>query len=409
MRPFKTHITEAKEGRNLHLEHLEDQVLNRGAAGAQEAINFLHSLKDMLSGHVEKPINITTKWDGAPAVFCGINPENGKFFVGTKGVFNKEAKLNYTEKDIDANHPSEGLNAKLKTCLFYLSKLGITGILQGELMFTKGEVVTKAIEGSKYITFTPNTITYAIPLAQTQLVSRILKAQLGIIFHTSYHGSTMGNLKASYTVDLGRLKHTKEVWYRDASLVDQSGTVSFTVEETARLSAILTKATSMFAGINAKILNQIALNATFREPIKVFNNSKVRAGEPITNTTEHTNELIRWLDKKMSKDIGEAKQPETKRKRTQEKTDVLGFLRSHAAELRDIFNLQNQLVYAKMMIVNKLQTVQGTHKFYKTADGYAVAGDEGFVAVDHIGNAVKLVDRLSFSHQNFTATKAWTK
>jgi len=406
---FKTHITEAKEGKNVHLEHLEDQVLNRGAAGVQEALNFLHSLKEMLSGHVEKPINITTKWDGAPAVFCGINPDNGKFFVGTKGVFNKEAKLNYTEKDIDANHPSEGLNAKLKTCLFYLSKLGITGILQGELMFTKGDVVTKTIEGQKYITFTPNTITYAIPLSQTQLVERIHKAQLGIVFHTSYHGSSMSNLKANYTVDIGRLKHTKDVWFRDASLVDQSGTVSFTVEESQHLLGVLEKAAGFFHNINNKILNQIALNATFREPIKIFNNSKVREGEAITNTTEHTNELIRWLDKKMTKDIGDAKQPETKRKRTQEKTEVLGFLRSHSADLRDIFNLQNQLVYAKMIVVNKLQTVQGTHKFYKTADGYAVAGDEGFVAVDHIGNAVKLVDRLSFSHQNFTATKNWTK
>lgn len=384
-------------------------MLNRGAAGAQEAINFLHSLRNMLTGHIEKPINVTTKWDGAPAVFCGINPDNGKFFVGTKGIFNKDAKLNYTEKDIDKNHPSEGLNAKLKTCLFYLSKLGITGILQGELMFTKGDVVTKAIEGIKYITFTPNTITYAIPLDQTQLVERIHKAQLGIVFHTSYHGSSMSNLKANYTVDLGRLKHTKDVWFRDASLVDQSGTVSFTAEESQSLAVVLAKATAIFQGLNAKILNQIALSDTFRSPIKIFNNSKVRAGEPINNTTEHTNELIRWINTKLTKDIGDAKQPDTKRKRTQEKTEVLGFLRSHAAELKMIFDLQNQLVYAKMMIVNKLQTVQGTHKFYKTADGYAVAGDEGFVAVDHIGNAVKLVDRLSFSHQNFTATKNWTK
>ena len=103
---FKQFLTEAtKEGKNVHLEHIEDEVLNGGTAGARSAINFLQSLRDMLAGHAKTKVNITTKWDGAPAIFCGINPENGKFFVGTKGVFAKNAKLNYTDEDIDKNHP----------------------------------------------------------------------------------------------------------------------------------------------------------------------------------------------------------------------------------------------------------------------------------------------------------------
>lgn len=404
---LKTFITESSEGKNVHLEHLEDQVLNRGVDGAREAINFLRSLRDMLSGHTEKPINVTTKFDGAPAVVCGINPETGKFFVGTKGVFNKNAKLNYTEHDIDQNHPSEGLNQKLKACLRYLPKLGIKGILQGDLMFTKGDVKSEAIEGEKYVTFTPNTLTYAIP-AGTTLASRILAAALGIVFHTEYHGTTIANLKASYKVDLGYLHHTKEVWFRDASLVDESGTVSFTVAETAHCTSLLSVAGTMFQAINGKVLNQIALNTVYRDYLKTFHNSKVREGVAITNTVQHTNEFIRWLDAKMTLAIGEAKQPDTKRKRTQEKTLVLGFFRAHSSDLRDIFNLTNQLVYAKLLIVQKLQQVQGTRKFFKTADGYQVAGDEGYVVVDHLGSAVKLVDRLQFSHQNFTAAKNWS-
>jgi len=114
---FSDFLTESKEGKNLHLEHLEDEVLNNGVVGARSAINFLQSLRDMLAGRSATKINVTTKWDGAPAIFVGTNPENGKFFVGTKGVFAKNAKLNYTEEDIDNNHPGEGLNHKLKTAL----------------------------------------------------------------------------------------------------------------------------------------------------------------------------------------------------------------------------------------------------------------------------------------------------
>jgi hypothetical protein len=233
MLPFKEHINESAD-KNLHLEHLEDQVLNRGVDGAREAIDFLRSLRDMLAGHVEKPINITTKWDGAPAVFCGINPENGKFFVGTKGVFAKNAKLNYTEADIAKNHESEGLQEKLRICLRYLPKLGIKGILQGDMMYSKGDLKSQTIEGEKYITFTPNTITYAIPMKQTVLADRILKSHMGIIFHTEYHGKTMSSLKASFRIDIGYLNHTKDVWFRDASFVDQSGTATFTADETDR-------------------------------------------------------------------------------------------------------------------------------------------------------------------------------
>jgi len=407
MQPFKEHITEAAE-KNLHLEHLEDQVFNAGVDGARQAINFLQSLRDMLSGHVERPVNVTTKWDGAPAVICGINPDNGKFFVGTKGVFNKTAKLNYTEKDVDANHPSEVLNHKLKMCLWYLPKLGIKGILQGDLMFTKGDIKSESIEGQKYVTFTPNTITYAIP-ANTTLASRLLAASVGIVFHTEYHGTSMSKLKASYNIDLGHLNHTKDVWFRDASFIDLTGTATFTAEETLHCATLISTAAAMFQSLNGKILNQIALNETYRGWVKQFNNSKIREGQSITNTTGHTNEFVRWLDARMSAAIGDAKQPDTKRKRTQEKTTVLGFFRAHAADLKAIFDLQNQLVYAKLLIVRKLGQAQSTHKFYRTSDGYQVAGDEGYVAIDHIGNAVKLVDRLSFSHQNFNASKSWDK
>jgi hypothetical protein len=408
---FKEFLTEAsKEGKNVHLEHIEDEVLNRGVGGARDAINFLRSLRDMLAGHSSSKVNLTTKWDGAPAVFAGVNPENGKFFVGTKSVFNKDAKLNYTEKDIDNNHPSGGLNAKLKVALRYLPKLGIEGVLQGDMMFTKGDIDKQVIDGVSYITFQPNTIVYAVP-ADSQLASAMLAAQIGVVFHTSYTGKTIDDMKASFNIDINHLTKTKDVWFRDAYFVDASGTASFTEDETKEITSLLSSAGSLFQQINPLTLNRIAASESLLIPIKTYNNTKVRAGEHIKDTRAHTLGLIKWMEDKLNKEILGVKMEKTKQKKQQEKNELMRFFRQNAGELKKIFDLQNYIVDSKNMVIKKLQAMkQVTGSFVRTDDGFKVTNPEGFVAVDKLkGSAVKLVDRLEFSHQNFNAAKNWSK
>ena len=407
---FIEFITEAKEGKNLHLEHIEDEVLNRGVPGTRDAINFLQSLRDMLAGSSSNRVNVTTKWDGAPAVFCGINPENGKFFVGTKGVFNASAKLNYTEDDIDKNHPGEGLNAKLKVALRYLPKLGIKGVLQGDMMFSKGDIKEQTIDGVKYIIFQPNTIVYAVP-SGSKLASSMIAAQLGIVFHTSYTGKTMADMKSSFNIDIKNLTTTKDVWFRDAYFVDASGTATFTENETKQITTILSRAGGLFRTVNSMALNRIATTEMIQLQIKTFNNTKVRAGEPIKNVNQHTRELIRWVEDRLNKEIIAAKKEETKQKRQFEKNELMRFYRNNALELEKIFQIQNDIVDAKNMVIKKLQQMkQVTGTFLRTDDGFRITNPEGFVAVDTLkGNAVKLVDRLEFAHANFTAQKAWDK
>jgi len=406
---FTQFLNEAKEGKNLHLEHIEDEVLNRGVPGARDAINFLQSLRDMLAGHAQSKVNVTTKWDGAPAVFCGINPENGKFFVGTKGVFNANPKLNYTDADIDANHTSAGLNSKLKVALRYLPKLGIKGVLQGDMMFAKGDIDEKVIDGQSYITFQPNTIVYAVP-SDAKLARMMLSAQMGIVFHTSYTGKTMADMNASFNIDIGHLTTTKDVWFRDASFTDASGTATFTAEETSTITSTLSQAGRTFQSINALNLNRISASETIMTYIKTFNNTKVRAGQTIKDTRAHTFELTRWVEAKLNKDISDAKKADTKKKRIKEKTEIMRFFNNAAKDLKAIFDLMNLLVTAKNMIVKKLQQMrQVTNTFLRTDDGFKITNPEGFVAVDRLkGNAVKLIDRLEFAHANFNATKNWS-
>jgi hypothetical protein len=411
MLTYQDYLTEAKEGKNLHLEHLEDEVLNGGVSGTRGAISFLQSLRDMLAGHATgRTVNLTTKWDGAPAIFAGINPENGKFFVGTKGVFAQNAKLNYTNADIDANHSGEGLNAKLKIALKYLPELGIDGVMQGDMMFTSVDLKSENIAGKSYITFQPNTIVYAVP-EDSGLAKQIRSAKMGIVWHTTYKGDTMANMEASFGADIGKFKASKNVWYRDASFVDASGTATFTKQETEALNAILSQAGSLFRTISARTLNMIATNDSYKIQIKAWNNLKVREGKEITNTTAHVAGLLATVEEKLNKSILEAKKADTKQKRQLEKKIVMGFYKDNKNELKKIFDLQNLLIRAKNMIVQKLQQVQDSVGTYLRTDatGLKVTAPEGFVAIDRIGKAVKLVDRLEFSQANFNAVKNWSK
>jgi hypothetical protein len=405
---FMDYLKESKEGKNVHLEHLEDNVLNHGVTGAREAIDFLRSLRNMLAGHTGTKMNVTTKWDGAPAIFAGTNPENGKFFVGTKSVFAKNAKLNYTDDDIDENHPGEGLNQKLKLALAFLPKLGIKGVLQGDMMFSKGDIKHETIDGEDYIIFQPNTIVYAVP-AKSKLAQTMLTAHIGVVFHTSYSGKTLETMKASFNIDIGHLKTTKDVWFRDASFTDASGSATFTEEETAEITSILSQAGRVFQTIPSLTLNRIAASEVFLTQIKTFNNTKVREGKKINDTRLHTQQLINWVEAKLNKEVLAAKKEDTKQKRIKEKNEVMRFYRSNAIQLKQIFDLMNLIVDAKLMIIRKLETIRSIGTFVRTDDGFRITAPEGFVAVDHLGKALKLVDRLEFSHKNFTAQKAWDK
>jgi hypothetical protein len=364
----------------------------------------------MLVSSSESKVNVTTKWDGAPAIICGINPENDKFFVGTKGVFANNPKLNYTNADIDKNHPGEGLNNKLKIALKYLKKLNIDGILQGDMMFAKEDIKKETINGEKYITFQPNTLVYAIP-EDSKLAKTILASQMGIVFHTAYSGGdTLADMKSSFNIDIGNLKASKDVWYRDASFIDASGTATFTKQESLELAGHISEAQRILSQINSLTLNRISTSETFLMQIKTFNNTKVREGQEIKNTTQHTRDLIKWVEDRQNKEILAAKLEKTKTRKIAEKNEILRFYRSNAAQLKLIFDLQNKLVDAKNMIVRKLREIkQVAGTFVRTDDGFKISNPEGFVAVDKLkGGAVKLIDRLEFSHDNFTATKNWS-
>jgi len=402
---FSSFLTEQK---NLHMEHLEDEVLNGGVAGARGAINFLQGLRDMLAGSSASSVDVTVKWDGAPAVFAGINPENDQFFVGTKGVFAKNAKINYTDTDIDNNH-SGGLASKLKVALKELSKVNISGVLQGDMMYTSDDLQRETIDGEPYITFQPNTIVYAIPV-KSKLAAKILSSNMGIVWHTTYSGDTMEDMTASFGVSSGAFSENSSVWQADASFKDHSGSATMTSKETDDVTKILSQAGKVFRQIDSNTLAMVAGDPTPKELIKTYNNKMVREGQKISNPKRHTAGVIKFVYDKLKADVDKVKRETTKTEKQRKMDLYVDFFRDHSSDLVKIFALQNLLIDAKLLILRKLEQVKSIKTLMKTSTGFKVTAPEGFVAIDKLkGGAVKLVDRLEFSMQNFNAAKNWDK
>jgi hypothetical protein len=402
---FKEFITESK---NTHMTHIEDKVLYGGVKGTREAILALRSLRDMLKG--EHDGNVSVKWDGAPAIFCGTDPSDGKFFVAKKGIFNKNPKVYKTDADIDAD-TSGDLSIKLKEALKYLPELGIKGVIQGDFLYSKRDLSVATIKGEKYLTFHPNTIVYALPV-KSDGAKAVKKSKIGIVWHTTYKGSTFESMKASYGVDVSKLKTSKNVWSQDAMLRDLTN-MTMSKKETAIVNEHLSKAGFLFNKIAGSTLRQLEANQQLAGLIETFNNSYVRKGQVIGDTNRHVNALIKWIGARYQKEIDKRKTEKGKAAQQKKLDDILSFFSTrNKTSLKYMFDLQKAIVLAKLRLINSLNKLSKVRTFVKTSNGYKVTGEEGYVAIDKIGgDAVKIVDRMEFSYNNFSNSilKGWDK
>ena len=406
MYSFKQYLSESK---NTHLEHLEDEIINNGYQGGLNAVEFLKSLRNMLVGSSGRKVNVSVKWDGAPAVICGVNPENGKFFVGSKSVFNVTPKINYTPADIRKNHKG-GLVDKLIVALKELKKLNIKGVVQGDFLYTPDEIKTATIRGEKVITFTPNTITYAIP-SDSNLANRILKSKMGIIFHTSYTGRKMSDLKANFGVNISRFSKTPAVFFDDAGYKDTSGSSTFTELESDQYDALLRMAMGSISkskgvlNLMKRQTNLLSVGAR----LKIFFNDFIRKGQTIAGVKKLQTQFRTYYSKVLNDEINKRKTKSAKDRFTAQKEEGLKFIDKYEDQIYFAIASYVTLQRTKNYLVNKMNKIKSIGTFIQKGNGFEVTNPEGYVAVDRLGNAVKLVDRLEFSTANFTVSKNWIK
>lgn len=378
--------------------------------GAREAILALRSMRDMLAGNSSSQSDVTVKWDGAPAVFCGTDPSDGKFFVAKKGIFNKNPKVYKSNSDIDDDIPNADLADKMKIALAELSKLGIKGVVQGDIMFTQDDLKKETINGEDFITFHPNTIVYAVPVSSKESV-QIRSARIGVVFHTRYEGKDFESMRAKFGVDATKFRKVKSVWAQDANVRDLSGTVTLTKAETAEVTKSLSNAGKIFNQIASSTLKQIEQNQDLARTIETFNNTYVRKQEKIKDTKKHVDNLIQYINDKYEKEIDKRKSEKGKATQRDKRDEFLKFFsEDNKKNLKLLFDLQQAIVVAKLKVINKLNKLNKMNTFVKTKNGFKVTGAEGFVVIDKLkGGAVKLVDRMEFSANNFSADiiKGW--
>ena len=407
MKSYSTYLAEAK---NTHMEHIEDMMFNEGKSGALKAMKFLRDLRDYLESGSTKAVNSTVKWDGAPAIIAGIDPEAGKFFVGAKGVFAKTPKTIKSHDDITKHGYSGGLAEKLKTAFDNLKGIITDGVYQGDIMFSKGDVNTEKIDGESYYTFHPNTIVYAVP-TNSPLGAKINSSNIGIVWHTTYTGDSLANMSASFGKDIAtKMKDSPSVWTADAMYHDASGTATFTAKETKELDAILKKAEGSLSKIKGNILETIAADTQVRNLVKSYNNSYVRKGTPFPKVRSHVAGLYRHIKQWFEKEEGKRKSPAGKKKVKDKKTDAIQKVFSDVKNLLPVFETFNYLTQAKMLVVAKMNKAASMKTFVKTSKGFKITNPEGYVAIGN-DDAVKIVDRWEFSFNNFSPTilKGWEK
>ena len=393
--------------KNTHLEHLEDNILNDGSQGGKEAVAFLRSLGEMLDqGSAEA--RVTVKWDGAPAIICGVNPDNGRFFVGTKSVFNKVSpKISYSENDVDSLYPPGQLAEKLKAAYKYLSTLSIPNVVQGDLLFTDDKYEA-TIGGDTCVAFQPNTIVYAVP-KDSDIGQKIDEAKFGIVFHTQYSGRSLDTMSASFG-DIN-IQGNSDVFVTSSDFKNASGEANMTRAEKTTYTNLVNKtegslkqASRFLDLMKTNNMNKFTLSIMF----KTFFNRYVREGRSLVGARATARDFAQYFSNALDKEIDSKKMKSTKDKYLELKNKGLKFINDNQQAIYMTVASYMNLQAAKNFMIRKLQKVNTFGTFLRTPDGYRVTAPEGFVAI-RSGRALKLVDRLEFSRANFTADKNWDK
>ncbi len=394
-------VIEQQEGIIKHLTHLEELILTRQKEGLDVAIEFIKALADSFNGNVDSGVFTTVKYDGAPAIICGYNPENNKFFVSTKSIAAKTPKINYTVQDIQTNYgQAPGLAEKMKLALLYLPKVIKGNVYQCDFMFDKATLKEIEFQGERLLAFRPNTITYAVEV-DSELGKKIQNAQIGVVFHTRYTGPSLQQLTKSADVNVSEFNQTPEVWFDDAKFKDVSGTATLTDDEKNKIEELLNSVQKA-----SGVTDWLALPNNFYTLANTYINTLIRQGKFVEDPEEAYNGFIEWYNTRMDKEIEKLKSETGKQKKIDAKNNTIQFFNTNKMSIVNIFNITKKLADLKKIFFNKYSTAIKTKQFLAQPDGtLKVTPGEGFVAVDKSGNMVKLVDRLEFSRANFAISK----
>lgn len=383
--------------RKTRIVHFEDIAFNGGSRELYDAIQMIEKMKYNLSGAYKESVNLYTKWDGAPAIICGVL--NERFFVSTKAAFNTDPKICYTSEDIDKFYTVEDIRRKLKVCLVELSRIGIEGIVQGDFLFEQSDLKEKFINGERCITFKANTITYTVPI-KSPLAERIMKSKLGICFHTRYN-----SLEESGTVTRIALESTERVWIPNPEFNDISGTVKLTSAEISQLEVYQRDLNKEWNRVNKLFVDSVASSGKFNQYLNRFINIQVKNREKLSDFSSLMSSFSTFLNNYITEERRNLKTGSAKSRREELLNSFNEKLQHNRQDMLSLFKIHLLLRASKEVLINSLDRAKQIDTYLETKEGFIATGSEGFVAVDNSGKTIKLVDRFEFSFANFNLTK----
>lgn len=384
-----------------HSTHIEDLILTQ-PNGAEIALEGLKHVVETL-GQSSNVAEVTKKVDGAPAIVFGYLGD--RFFVGSKSIFNKEPKINYTPEDVDKNHQGD-LGKVLKNALVYLKKVCPKGrVFQGDYVFDSSSRKSENIDGVKYYTFQPNTIKYAVEV-DSDLGNAIGSAKFGIAVHTEYKSKGLEPQDLyvdNFDVQEGDFSKSPDVWLTDVNHRDVSKIVPFQGKEQKDLEKLFKTVESLSKKIDVSRVMELS------EYLLPFVNTYIRNNRPYPTSKNMEKEFRDYINDKIKKDVDSKKTEAGKQKVVAKYADVIKAL-DKVKNLDSLFECHKTLTKIKLLLIHKLESIKALKTFLTKADGsLEVTGSEGYVIAQTSAKSCKLVDRYQFSKANFSSdyTKGW--
>ena len=395
-------------GPNKHLTHLEELILTDKMDGAVRAINYLEALTEVLDSNTPRAVNSTVKYDGAPAVVLGKDPR-GNFFIGSKSVFNKIPKANYSIEDIKRNHAeAPGLVDKLVKTFIHFKDVNFDSVYQGDFLFDEQIKEVQDIDGVAHVIFKPNTIVYAVPV-ESEEGQKIVNSEIGVVFHTEYNVTLdeEGYMRFStkkFGVDVTNLDPGPNVYVKDAFFENDAGYITLTEEETSYVNELINTAKQ-----NLQNLDFDKLSDKLLASLNTYINTEIRTGEFLTNTDASFQQFVQWFTARLDKQIDKLKSDAGKAKANQAKGQLLALIQDASRDIYGVFEFQKAIKQCKDIFIQKynnmMREVSMKNYLFDDNGDLVVTDPEGYVAIDVTGNAVKFVDRLEFSRANFAIDK----
>ena len=133
----------------------------------------------------------------------------------------------------------------------------------------------------------------------------------------------------------------------------------------------------------------------------------MREGKKLPSDKVFVKEFQEYFETEVRKAADKLKTSKGKAQKLNKLYDGLDLIKEQEKALKSTVTLYSALQSAKEMFIRKLETGERFGTYLKTENGYDITAPEGYVAIQDGNNAVKLVDRLSFSVANFNVEKNW--